>query len=386
MDLFAVLTTKTGWVGAALALASVAASAQSERHRTVIDYDAQGRVSEVRVESTGPGRVDALEPRQIRRGTSFVFVASGVNLGGVKVQADAGLSISQIVAQPQRVSFRLTAAPELALTRYPIRFLANGATPVSFDVDVVAPNVALIIDPPTLLIGNTPVQVPLRLSAAYDRPVLVVLRTEPAGVVSATPARVTIPAGQLQSSPVLLTPITLGSTQLFADADAVEDAQATVLTNSGFEPGISVFVAMRQPVSARVGPAETAKMFVASARPVQARAGPPAAPQTYVATQRLARASVGPWFHLVTPRQLTRGATTTLQIRGGGLAGVNAVELVPNDGVVVGTVTASTGQVTAVVTIAAGASPALRRVQLRAGTVAIPEHAGNDALVELIDP
>jgi hypothetical protein len=372
MDLFAVLTTKTGWVGAALALASVAASAQSERHRTVIDYDAQGRVSEVRVESTGPGRVDALEPRQIRRGTSFVFVASGVNLGGVKVQADAGLSISQIVAQPQRVSFRLTAAPELALTRYPIRFLANGATPVSFDVDVVAPNVALIIDPPTLLIGNTPVQVPLRLSAAYDRPVLVVLRTEPAGVVSATPARVTIPAGQLQSSPVLLTP--------------VEDAQATVLTNSGFEPGISVFVAMRQPVSARVGPAETAKMFVASARPVQARAGPPAAPQTYVATQRLARASVGPWFHLVTPRQLTRGATTTLQIRGGGLAGVNAVELVPNDGVVVGTVTASTGQVTAVVTIAAGASPALRRVQLRAGTVAIPEHSGNDALVELIDP
>jgi hypothetical protein len=125
-------------------------------------------------------------------------------------------------------------------------------------------------------------------------------------------------------------------------------------------------------------------------RQVQVRraAGPPPPASAAVALpSRAAQLVKGPAVVSVAPLGLLRGATASLTVRGIGLGSVSGIALVPSDGVSIGPIERSSDgtQVSAAVTVAAGAAPGVRTVRLTGASGALPFVSPGAAQVVLGD-
>jgi hypothetical protein len=89
-----------------------------------------------------------------------------------------------------------------------------------------------------------------------------------------------------------------------------------------------------------------------------------------------------------TPAAGTIGETVTLELRGNGLQGVDAVSLLPATGVTPGapSVTDAGTRVTVSLTIAPDAPQTLRAIQVRAGSASVPFATGSTALFRVTPP
>lgn len=174
------------------------------------------QVSAGRVERTGAVlvtakrnllAVDTLAPASLRRGESLAFSATGAYLGGSAiVPSAAGLAVSGLTATPNTVNFNLTASANAPIGAMSLEFsspLSLGKVIKTVNVRPAAPTVATT---PAIvgLLTNATGTLTLSLSNADDVDHTFNLQMANPGLVSVSPASITIPANSITSTAVTL--------------------------------------------------------------------------------------------------------------------------------------------------------------------------------------
>lgn len=358
------------------ALAFAAGAASQTRLIERYTYDAAGNVIGIDVQTVdGPPQVEAISPDRIFAGSQREFAITGLNLAGASVATDRpGLSVTAVQAGDDRIDLTLVAAPgaEAGTATLTVSTTAGSDT---VEVLVRPPLPKLIANPLPLVVAAGGGQARLDLSLAEPASADWAFEVAIGDTFIATLAReqfrvaqgeVSIPDG------VGVTGGTPGSTRLLirSEGQVLLDTSVIATPSVGLSSGAWQFFSM--------------PLGVRKQRPIVLRDRGPVVGLLGVTRETVALPVAIPVLAASPMLGVARGAVLTgvspasvsrelgqaeLTLRGFGLAGVDAVEVIPDTGLLVSSPSpALDGRSVAVTLDIDPATPTgMRRVVARAG-------------------
>jgi hypothetical protein len=294
----------------------------------------------------------AITPADLRRGETKSFEITGTDLASTQIStSQATLAVSDFVATPTKVTFKLTATNDAVIGKQKVILVnASGSTSTNVTVNPALPTAKAAPTPLAVPPDSTTHQFAVQLSLADTVSHTFSVAVADSSVASTSTQSLTIPAGSLQAignitglkngtTSLTLTSATLGTLSLpvYVTADFVG-------LNTNYAPMLGVVLTPPQ--------SQPAQQVVS---PVSSNLG----------------VVVGNFIDGVAPRAFSIGSgPTTLTISGSGLAGASSVEIKPADGVTVGSVAAAPDgkSVTVPISVAVDAPVTQRQIVVQSST------------------
>ncbi len=360
------------------ALAATESYAYDPLGRLIRWTDAQGRITEYRYDAVGnilevlrsttqapAPTISMVSPLSLRRGETKTITVAGTNLAGATVMSSSPeLAVATVQATAMQITFALTATAMAPLGSAVFTITTSGGSAMT----------AVTVNPvlPTMIVSPAPLAIPIdsidrnffvRLSSADTIDHVISLSTSDTNIAQVTPAQLTLTAGQ---------------TEITAKIKGLVGGVAILTLSS---PGL---------VSTAVGvyaTAEFAGINVATAPLlgiVLEGNGSTGTSYNTDLVSPLVGVTVGRYLDRIEPANFAIGSgPTSFTIFGAGLESVNAVSIVPPDGVTIAGVAANPngGSVIANITVAPTAPTTLRKVVLTGGTGPyVPARADGDRI------
>ncbi len=376
---------------------SPAAQAQtSSKQFTEIEYDEAGRVKAIRtaVETAAP-TATTMTPAIVRHGPAVNIEVAGSSLRGATIASDhPGLVVSAVTATASRATFRLQADETVPLGEHRLSFTtALGSSEIAFTVRPRLPVLQIEPNPAALAPGDS-LAGSIRVDSADVIPHTFTLSGS--GAVSATPSTLTLAAGSTTVGTVTLQASALGVGALRVEADEIADVTVPVFVTPRYQPPAGGASFYSRLVGVQVGePASPPNLITRG--PFTALLGVvmPSQPNTLPTTvSPLVAAplgvSIGAVAARMQPDYVVRGSgSTTVEVLGAGLGGVNGVTLVPASNVTVTVQSLDASGDRVVLNVSAEAAAALGDREVRligAGGVAVPFATRAGANLRIVDP
>lgn len=287
-------------------------------------YDPAGNILEVRTSSgttANPPSVTAVNPTSLRRGTSIQVQVTGSGFTGVQLTSpESRLAVSELQLAPTSISFRLTAAIDATLGARTFTLSnAAGAANFSIRVDPLLPRIEASPNPLAVPPDSRDRRFTVRLSNTDTIAHTVNLSTLDATVATVAPASLAFSASSQE-----LTATIKGLKDGLTTLQLVSPTLGTVLVPVYVTPE---FAGINSSYAQSVGVLKDA-----TAVPKETLVSPIVSP--------LVGLAFGRYVEKVDPSFVVVGATAkAITVTGAGLGDVTGVQVRPNDGLTVGSIT-----------------------------------------------
>ncbi len=318
--------------------------------------------------------VSSISPTSIRRGETKTFQATGQVLAGANVTTSAaGLTISNISTAATSVSFTLSASSTATLGDQTLVFTntasASGSASAVVSVLDAPPTVFTSPAPVAVPPDNLPHQIKVRLSAADTVDHSFTVTVANTAIAAVSPASFSIVAGQTEAS-LTVTGKAAGQTSLTISSPTLGVTTAPIYVTTEFSGVNTSYATLLGVVLEQTAPPPSSTTI------------------TPVASSALG-VTFGDYIGSIQPNALTVGTgPVSLVVNGSGLQNATSIQIVPPDGLSLGSFSASPdGQTLAIpVTIAANAPTTLREVIVLKGTARYPVVNANANRVKIVLP
>lgn len=312
-------------------------------------YDAAGNLLEVtgNLPATAP-TVSNVAPATLRRGQAAQITLNGTGLSFASVASpSAAFNLSGVNAQASALTFSLAVADNAALGGHTFT-VSNSAGSASFVITVNPKLPVLSVAPLPLAVApdNVPRSFSISLTNADTIAHTVNLTTTNSAIATVSPASLSIAPGAtaLLAS---ITGVSGGSTILSLTSPTLQTVQVPVFVTTEFA-GINTSHAPLVGVVLEKPPA------------------PPGSQTIQLGARADVGVVVGGHIRDIAPKAIPRGTSMTLTLFGRGLESAATVNLIPSNGVTLGSLTAAPDGLSASlpVTVAGNAPATLRQIVL----------------------
>lgn len=319
---------------------------------TEYQYDPAGNILKVITGSSVQSpTASTITPSTIRRGQTIFFTVTGSGLSNTTVSVtDSNLVVTSPMATAEQVTFSLAAGNSATL----------GAQQVTLSSAAGTASVPIMVMPllPKISVSPAPMAIPpdsvlrnftISLSNADVIDHTIALSSGNTAKVVVQPASVTIPAGQTEVQ-AQIKGLAAGTTSINLSSATLGNTAVPVFITTEFK-GINT--SFSSPVGVLLEKVDVPVMKQETAYP------------------RAVRVTLGAHLDTITPKRLSQGSgPINLVITGDALQGVTEVNILPNTGLTLGSlsVAADGKSLTMPVSVAADALPTPRKVVVKSGT------------------
>ena len=349
-------------------------------------YDEAGNIVGVRTDvSQSPPLVSNLTPAAARIGETVVITATGEGLRGVVVSpADDRVVIRRLDSSQTQVRFELQATNTAPGGDYALTFTTGlGSTQAGVVIRPRLPGLSVAPSPAAFAPGSGPTPLDIRLTSADIFDHTLNLTVADPSVTTVSPGSITIPAGETQpATPVVLTPLALGSTTLTLTSGSLGNTSLPVFVTGQYTPPVGANRFFAPPLGVSLSPGPQPPVFVetgpfAATLSVLKQADIPRSNRsiTPVVSASLGVLRGGSLIRSVSPASLLNGTgPNMLTVSGQGLSAVSAVAVAPADGLTLGVPVPSADgtSLSLPVTVAEDAPTGLHQLVLQAGAATVP--------------
>ena len=327
--------------------------------------------------------IESISPKYISRNSHQQFTATGVNLTDVAVSTSvSGLTIFDVATTETQATFRISANASAKLGDAELRFSSDLGDAIT-QITVAPPKPVISISPSPIAtaVNTTPLALDIRLSGADIFDHILNLSTSDSSIATIEPSTVTIAAGQTKPSQAIkVTSHVAGSVSLDITAEKLEAISANIFVRAKvYIPESGEHVSQSKPLGIVVETTPQPKLisrgpfidqltvFKESSGVIVNRVISPVSTSTLGISRGSVISSISPQAYLLDSEFVE------MVITGQDLDDVDTVEIIPSDGITLGTlsVAADGKSVTIPVKVAEGAAIGLRRVKLSTPTKTI---------------